>query len=467
MKDEAAAASAARRAWLRGMAGAAASGLTSGGGIRPAVAQPSAPGPAATTAAGSATAASPAFDWKRHAGQAIEVHLVKSPRGELLQRATREFEALTGIRVGVEQVPEQQSRQKAVIEFNAGRTSFDVIHLSYHVQKRQFARGRWLEDLRPYFADQAPGDFDLADFSDGGMAYAKHEDGRIDSLPLNLDPWILYWNRALFEARGVGHPQTFDALAEAARALHDPSKGVVGFVGRGLKNANVPLWAGFLLGWGGRFLDESGRLATNRPEAVASAAFYRDLLRGSGPAGAAGYNWNEAQGLFLQGRAAMWIDGSGFAPPLEDASRSRVVGKVGYGLMPTGPKAQVSPTFGDGLGVSSSSTRKGAAWYYTLWATGKAMQARMLATGAGAPVRRSAYADRDAIAASKVPRAWLDTVSASLAIARPGLPDIESVNEFRDVFGIALSNLLGGADPAAELDKATAAFAPVLARSGR
>lgn len=435
---------AARRDWLRG-----ASGFVAG----------------TTVALSGLARAEPAFDWKRHAGQSIEVHLVRSPRGELLRQGEKEFQELTGIRVGSEQVPEQQSRQKAVIEFNAGRTSFDVIHLSYHVQKEQFGRGRWLEDLRPMFASQAPTDFDLADFSDSGMAYATQADRRVDSLPLNLDPWILYWNKALFEEKGLAYPTSLEAIAVAARALHDPKKGVVGFVGRGLKNANVPLWGGFLLGWGGRFLDDDGRLATTSPEALASATFYRDLLKDSGPAGAAGYNWNEAQGLFLQGRAAMWLDGSGFAPPLEDPKRSRIVGKVGYGVLPPGPKARVSPTFGDGLGVSATSTKKGPAWYYVLWATGKAMQARMLATGSGAAVRRSAYANAEVRSALKVPVAWLDAVSGSLEIARPGLPAIEAVNEFRDVFGIALSNMLAGGEVAAELDKATTAFAPVLARA--
>lgn len=438
---------AGRRDWLLGASGLAALALAG----RP----------------GRVAAQAPAFDWKRHAGQSIEVHLIRSPRGELLHQGVKEFTELTGIRVGSEQVPEQQSRQKTVIEFNAGKTSFDVVHLSYHVQKEQFGRGRWLEDLRPLFTTEVPADFELSDFSDSGMAYATQADGRVDSLPLNLDPWILYWNKALFAEKGLAYPKSYDELAAAAKALHDPKKGVVGFVGRGLKNANVPLWGGFLLGWGGRYLDDAGQLATTSPEAIASASFYRDLLRNTGPVGAAGYNWNEAQGLFLQGRAAMWLDGSGFAPPLEDPKRSRIVGQVGYGVLPPGPKHQVSPTFGDGIGISATSTKKGPAWYYLIWATGKLMQARMLATGSGAAVRRSAYANAEARQALKVPEAWLDAVSASLEIARPGLPAIEAVNEFRDVYGIALSNMLTGADVEAELARATTAFAPVLAKSQR
>ena len=42
---------------------------------------------------------------------------------------------------------------------------------------------------------------------------------------------------------------------------------------------------------------------------------------------------------------------------------------------------------------------------------------------------------------------------------------IAPVTEFRDVFGVALTNMINGADPAAELKKATAEFQPVLDKS--
>src|SRR6266446_10421973 len=90
-----------------------------------------------------AAQAQSAFDWKKYKGEKIEVFLVKSPRGDLLSKYHKEFEDLTGISVGSEMVPEQQQRQKAVIEFNSGNPSFDVIALSYHVQKRQFAKNNW------------------------------------------------------------------------------------------------------------------------------------------------------------------------------------------------------------------------------------------------------------------------------------------------------------------------------------
>lgn len=407
------------------------------------------------------------FDWKKYKGEKIEVFHIKSPRGDLLTKYHKEFEDLTGITVGSEMIPEQQQRQKAVIEFNSGKPSFDVIAISYHVQKRLFGKNRWLEDVRPMMADKSLTDpnLDPGDFAKGGMNWAVQPDGRLDSLPFNIDPWVLYYNKEIFDAKNVSYPKNFAEIVETAAKLNDPAKGISGFVGRGLKNANVPVWSSFLLGYGGGFIDANGKLMTETAEAVNSAKMYQTLMAKSGPQGVAGFNWNESQSLFAQGKAAMWLDGIGFAQPLEDPTKSRIVGKVGYGVMPPGPKQQVSAMFGDGQAISSFSSKKGPSWLYLQWASNKANQARMLEAAAGAPVRNSAYVNAEALKSLKVPRAWVECMLASARIAQPGLPVIVPVTEFRDTFGIALTNMISGADAATELKKATAEFQPVLDKS--
>ncbi len=91
--------------------------------------------------------------WKKYAGTTLEANLIKGPRGELLQKYASEFTDLTGIKVESEVIPEQQQRQKAVIELTSGKPSFDVIHVSYHVQKRQFEKAGWLADLTAFMKD--------------------------------------------------------------------------------------------------------------------------------------------------------------------------------------------------------------------------------------------------------------------------------------------------------------------------
>src|SRR5437588_12053862 len=94
-------------------------------------------------------------NWKKYAGTKLEVVLAKGPRGDNFQKYIKEFTELTGIQVESEQIPEQQQRQKAVIELASGKPSFDVIHVSYHVQKRQFEKAGWIADVTAVMKDPA------------------------------------------------------------------------------------------------------------------------------------------------------------------------------------------------------------------------------------------------------------------------------------------------------------------------
>lgn len=456
-----------RRGLLR-LGGIALGGLAVG-----ALAACSAPAatPGQPTAAKPVTSGTPSasggFDWQRYKGQSITVLNVQNSRTDLMTKYQPEFEDLTGIKVNADVLPEQQQRQKLLIEFSSGNPSFDVTTLSWHVLKGVSAKGKWFVDVRDWLKDPtmtAP-DYDATDFAPAAMTFATQKDGSLDTLPLQIDYWILYWNKELFQKKGLQFPNTLDEVLKAAEALHDPANRVYGFVGRGLKNANVPVWTAFLQGWDVDPIDKSNQLRTNSEEAVAAAKVYQQLLAKFAPPGVTGFNWNESQTTFSQGGAAMWFDGIGFAAPLEDPSKSRVKGKVGYGLQPGGPKGRFAATFGDGIGVVRASKKQGPAYLYAQWATNKKNQARMLAAGAASPARASAYSDPEAKANMVVPQEWVDTLIASGKIGRPGLPEIEPVTEFRDTFGIALTNMIGGADPKAELDKATSDFKPVLEKS--
>lgn len=431
-----------RRDFLAGAAGLGAAGVM---GVRPAFAN---------------------VDWKKFAGETLEVNLVKSPRSDTLLKHLAEFEELTGIKVNAEATPEQQQRQKTVIELSSGKPSFDVVHLSYHVQKRQFEKAGWLADIGGFLKDPALTDPGLteADFAEAGLTFAKNADGTMHSLPFSVDYWIVYWNKELFQNKGLQYPATFEDMAKAAEALTDKDAGTFGFVARGLKNANVPVWTSMLLGYG-KYAVEGSSLNTETAEAVEAANLYKRLMTTSAPPGVAGFNWAESQSAFLQGKIGMWFDGVGFAPPLEDPNKSRVVGKVGYGVMPKGPNAHASGTFGDGIGVTAASEKKEAAYLFCQWAVSPAMGARLLQAGAGVPFRKSILGDAEVRKGVTMPGEWVDAVAGSGDISKLALPVIIPVTEFRDTFGVALTNLIAGGDAAAELKKATEAFKPVLEKS--
>ncbi len=53
-------------------------------------------------------------------------------------------------------------------------------------------------------------------------------------------------------------------------------------------------------------------LLTDTPEAVWAGEMYKSLLRETAPPGVVGFNWNECQTSFMQGKIGMWMDGVGF-----------------------------------------------------------------------------------------------------------------------------------------------------------
>jgi multiple sugar transport system substrate-binding protein len=424
-------------------------------------------GSAAATAAG--FAATPAFsqvNWKKYAGTKLEAILAKGPRGDNFQKYIKEFTELTGIQVESEQIPEQQQRQKCVIELASGKPSFDVVHLSYHVQKRQFEKAGWLADITPFIKDPTLTAPDLveSDFSAAGLSYAKNDKGQMLSLPWSVDYFILYYNKDIFAKAGAQPPKTLDEMNKLAEKLTDTKAGIFGYVGRGLKNANMTLWTNYFLNYGGEFLDKNGNILTDGPEAVEATKSYVTSNKSS-PPGVAGFNWMESLAAFAQGRAAMWIDGVGWAPGVENPNSSRVVGKVGYAMVPAGPKGQYSATYGDGIGIPAACTKKEAAYLLCQWVVSKTQGARLVQAGGGVPFRNSILNDPEVQKGVTLPKEWFQSVVDAGKISKLGLPVIIPVAEFRDIVGAAVTATLSGADPAAELKKAHEQFRPILERS--
>jgi multiple sugar transport system substrate-binding protein len=406
------------------------------------------------------------FDWKRFKGQTVEVLMETGPRADLMKKYQKEFLDLTGITLGIEVIPEQQARQKVAIELNSGKPSFDLFNFAFHVQKRQFEKAGWLLDLTAWLKDpqMMPAEYELEDISKMGMGFATTSDGKVNALPILCDYFMVYYNKELFAKKGVAFPKTLDEMMVAAEKLTDPAAGVSGFVGRGVRNANVVLWTQLLSGWGQETI-KGTKLITDTPDAIASGEYYKKLLSSYGPKGIVGFNWNEAQGLFMQGKAAMWVDATGFAAPVEDKQKSRVVGKVGYGLPPSGPKGHGSVTFGTGMAIPKAATHKEAAFYTMLWMTGRTMAGRMLQVGGGVPFRSAPLKDPAILSTLTIPKEWADCANGCAPLSMSGLPVIVPVTEFRDTIGTALTNMLTGADPGAELKRATAEFQPVIDKS--
>src|SRR3990172_11682248 len=193
-------------------------------------------------------------------------------------------------------------------------------------------------------------------------------------------------------------------LEDQAQKLHSP-RGMYGFVARGLKNANATPWAYVIYNMGGKYLTPDGKSALNTPEWVKAMDWYAGMLKRFGPPGVVNFNWYECSSAFMQGQVAIYYDGVNFASQFEDPAKSKVVGKVGYAVLPAGPGGHFSPIYITGMAVNAQSRSKEASYLFCQWATNKANAVRELMAGVGVG-RTSTWDSPEVKAKPKMPIDW-------------------------------------------------------------
>lgn len=402
------------------------------------------------------------FDWKRFRGKELFLMLARHPWPDEMVKWIPEFQELTGMKVKYEQLPDQQQRQKNVIQFTAGDPGTDAFYSSLHVEKKRFWRAGWYEPLNGYL--QSPSltspDFDWSDFTDGARRTATQADGSISAIPCFMDTLIFFYRKDVFQEKGLRPPKTMAELEEVAKKLHNPP-GMYGIVYRGLKNANAATWDGMLYNFGGDMLTKDGKANLTSKEAIATTEYYVRLLRNYGPPGVVKFNWMECSSAFSQGQIAMYYDGVNFANIWEDKEKSKVAGKVGYAVFPRGPGGLYAASFTPGMAISRLSRNKEAAWYFVQWSTNKQNFVRQMLAGVGVP-RVSAWSAPEARAKRKYPEDWYEAYLESLKVARLGVPEIAGVTEYRDIIGVAIEKAIEGADVRAVLEQAQKEFQELL-----
>jgi multiple sugar transport system substrate-binding protein len=224
---------------------------------------------------------------------------------EAVTSLLREFERQNpGIRVEVVSIPWPVMYQKLMVSLRSG----DAPDLGYVIVRwlRELQALRFLADLTPQVNTLAKGDWNQATWDPATVG------GRLYAIADRVDPYMIFYNRDLFERAGIRtFPDTMDEFLAAAKRL--TGRGVYGFGLVGAKHATlIGQFMNFLYAFNGNFLAPDGTRATINDEAgVAAFEFYTDLLRKHGVAqpSAPADSRNEVRQLFMTGQVAMMIDG--------------------------------------------------------------------------------------------------------------------------------------------------------------
>jgi multiple sugar transport system substrate-binding protein len=418
---------------------------------------------AVIAAAGLATAQE--FDWRRFEGEEIRFLMNRHPFTDFLEPLVPEFEELTGIDVTLEAFPEDQFRQRRLLEVSSGAATLDGYMIMPGQVGAQYLGADWVRPIDDFVADPSltMPDLDLEDFFDGAISTFEGPEG-LFGLPLQIESSLLFYREDLFREAGLeGPPETMEELREYAQALD--SERVAGFAMRGRGAAATSQIVNLLYSFGGQWLNEDGRSALASEASVQALEFYADLLRNYGPPGPANLHWNEVMSLYAQGQVAMVFDANVFRSIVEDPEQAIEVVRENtrYAPLPEGPAGSVPGVLVWGLSVNSASDSPEAAWYFIQWALSKENQVAALLSGVPA-ARESAWQDEEFQATA--PESWITASRESFNRGQPDWnPPVVPVAEVRDAYGQAIVDALQGRPVEPALRRAAQEMDQIVART--
>jgi multiple sugar transport system substrate-binding protein len=388
-------------------------------------------------------------------GQTITVDMEGGDQSTTaLQQLLPQFERATGIKVNFDAIPYDNLTSQVLLALSHQSPTPDVIFDDWEYG-REFAQSGYIDPINSYAASDAKY-VKLSDFFAPYLNTMKVGSSYF-GLPVYGETTLLQYRKDLFQEYGIsGPPATMQQLAADAAAIYQKSgHKTYGITMRGASGIqSVYVYAGFLRAFGGDWYTKAGQPSVDSPAAIKSATFWANLLRQSGPPGAANYDYFQNQTFFDKGNAAMTIDASALGGLNEDSSQSSVAGKVGYapvpyaaGQNPGGSKTNHSLEV-HGMYLSHFSAHKQAAWEFMSWATSPSVQMQELRISPQPGLTSNAALASPQFAQKY--RAFSAQMMSELKTGNPNyLPSGANSNEMVTDVGQALNSLLAGGQAAA------------------
>ncbi|MAM11849.1 MAG: ABC transporter substrate-binding protein [Rhizobiaceae bacterium] len=233
----------------------------------------------------------------------------------------------------------------------------------------------------------------------GGLSY----DGTLFALPYDVGPWMIYYNKDMFEAAGVDLPQpgwTWGEFTAAAKKMTTDDQ-----FGVGIFPQNYSVMAGAL---GDHYLAADGRLDLVSPAAIDAAKKLTELVTVDKVAPVVASSGDPGQlisGRFDSGNIAMYVDG----PWVMLTKKKNVKFDLGMTTLPRGDGPLQAVTAGSGFGISKKSQHKEEALKAIEVLTGPDALAYLAKEGRALPARTAQQ------------QYWYDVAAADVFGAREAL----------------------------------------------
>lgn len=386
-------------------------------------------------------------------GVTINVACRRLPAMDFIASHKDIFEKATGAKIQYTNYPENDLRSKIVADASNKVGGFQVYCLDNNYIPL-FASNNWVAQIDSAIKPE----YKLSDVFDS-LKNSYSWQGKLYGLPIYSEVTILYYRKDLFDAAGLKPPATLDELETDAAKLTKPPQ-TFGIALRGLRGEgmNVYIWTEWMRSYGADFLNPEMRPVFNSPEAVEGTEHYSKLINKYGSPGNGTWGWDKVSSAFAAGRVAMIVESTAFYPVFNDPKQSSVVGKVGYSVVPAGPKGAFPANYSIGLAIPGTVDPKSktfeAAAAFLQWATSQEMEFARTNQNIGNEDRKSI--NQSDLLKSKIDGAYIKAVQDGQAITKTNYrPMIPQWREMGDIIGAEIeASFTGGKTAKAALDAA-------------
>ncbi len=416
----------------------------------------------------------------------------------------RQFERETGIRVEFEVTSWDQMYDKAIKDMEAGTGIYDFVYVEQDIVYAYLDR-KFLVNFAQLLKDRpnlAYPNFDPAKFTSFINYFKDPETGDLYGVPMEAFVKIYLYRTDLFgdpQAKAAFQQQYGYPLAPAKD--HRQYADIARFFTEWGRRNNMQLWGTTVqaasghpssfyeyfetiapsfgvYNWGINTQNWKASVGNggqmNGDRAKQALTFWLDMLRYAPPE-ATSSTWDEVAASFAAGRAAQgWVYGENAAWIATDASRSRVVGKVGVALPPTAPgviedaragRGYIGYYDGGAYGIPHSSRNKEAAALWLQYYAQERFQGDWAA--AGARIVLSSTYDDPKVKAVDARTGGYFTLMKEQGNLFGGAPPFPFHAAIREVIAPFIYRAIAGEiTPAQALDQAAQATDRELARLG-
>jgi len=334
--------------------------------------------------------------------------------------------------------PWPQLHDKMAANFASGQYVHDVMY-----------NCGWVPEFASYlvdFVDKLPADL-IADLPKSSFSTVTW-DGKRLGVVFTLSLLTLFYNTELLQKAGItAPPKNWDELKNMAKEL--TGGGQYGWV----LNYGAPegiggvasYWMTFLQQAGGKVYNDQGEPAFNNDRGVSALQTMVDLMPYTDPGSISYVGINDATNVFTAGNAAMMMNWPFMLKPASDPASSKVVGKIGTAILPSGPVTSASIDGTDAYTIAKNSPNPDLARQLIEFYLDKEVQKRQVLDTGWLPIRLSVLNDPEVQAAA--PNAAVILEQANYPYDSFVTPDY---NEVTTTIGVEIQKALAGSQSAAE-----------------